>query len=167
MRSGVGVGLQGSGATGQRSSRSGRWVAGLLGRVRLGHGSGRDAIACWGSASGRVKCDRVSPVGSGWVGSDCDSGDLVLWECHRSPCVSSTATIKVVDVYFISMAGRKKLDRTNMHARVAPDTPDRLKEIAHKLGYTYAGEGSTGQLLDAIANGELILIATQTNDKSG
>lgn len=65
------------------------------------------------------------------------------------------------------MAGRKKLERTNMHARVAPSTPDKLKEIAQRLGYTYADEGSTGQLLDAIANGDIILIATKTQDKSG
>ena len=59
------------------------------------------------------------------------------------------------------MAGRKKLDRTNLHARVAPRTGDKLKEIARLLGYIYDNEGSTGQLLDAIANGELILIATK------
>lgn len=45
------------------------------------------------------------------------------------------------------MAGRKKLDRTNLHARVAPHTGDKLKEIAHILGYIHGGEGSTGQLL--------------------
>lgn len=65
------------------------------------------------------------------------------------------------------MAGRKKLDRTNLHARVAPETPDKLKEIALTLGYTYDGSGSTGQLLDAIASGELILISTKTPFKSG
>jgi hypothetical protein len=56
------------------------------------------------------------------------------------------------------MAGRKKLDRTNLHARVAQGTGDKLKEIAQNLGYVYDNEGSTGQLLDAIANGEIILI---------
>jgi hypothetical protein len=56
---------------------------------------------------------------------------------------------------------RKKLDRTTVLARVAPTTPDKVKEIAEKLGYTYAGEGSTGQLLDAIALGKLILIHAQ------
>jgi hypothetical protein len=49
------------------------------------------------------------------------------------------------------MAGRKKLDRTNIHARVALGTGDKLKEIAYKLDYVYDNEGSTGQLLDAIA----------------
>ncbi|MDF5724505.1 MAG: hypothetical protein PUP91_29400 [Rhizonema sp. PD37] len=62
------------------------------------------------------------------------------------------------------MAGRKKLDRTNLHARVAPGTGDKLKEIAQILGYIYDNEGSTGQLLDAIASGELILIATKKRE---
>ncbi|MBF2014842.1 MAG: hypothetical protein IGS23_06480 [Rivularia sp. T60_A2020_040] len=59
------------------------------------------------------------------------------------------------------MAGRKKLDRTNLHARVAQGTGEKLKEIAQLLGYTHSNQGSTGQLLDAIASGELILIATK------
>ncbi len=54
--------------------------------------------------------------------------------------------------------GRKQLNRTNLHARVASETPDKLKEIAEKMGYTYNQSGSTGQLLDAIAQGEIILI---------
>ena len=64
------------------------------------------------------------------------------------------------------MAGRKKLDRTNLHARVAPETGDKLKEIAQALGYTHGGEGSTGQLLDAIAQGKIILIATNQSPVS-
>jgi hypothetical protein len=63
------------------------------------------------------------------------------------------------------MVGRKKLDRTNLHARVASQTGDKLKEIASILGYVHAGEGSTGQLLDAIAEGKLILIATTKSTK--
>ena len=65
------------------------------------------------------------------------------------------------------MAGRKKLDRTNLHARVDPRTADKLKEIAQKLGYIYNDEGSTGQMLDAIASGEIILISIKTTSKSG
>lgn len=68
------------------------------------------------------------------------------------------------------MAGRKKLDRVSLHARVEQGTGDKLKEIAQILGYVYNDEGSTGQLLDAIASGELILIATKNRsevDKSG
>ena len=65
------------------------------------------------------------------------------------------------------MAGRKKLDRASIHARVDPRTVDKLKEIAQKLGYIYDGEGSTGQLLDAIASGDLILISTKSTSISG
>lgn len=65
------------------------------------------------------------------------------------------------------MAGRKKLNRANLHARVAPETAEKLKEIAHRLGYLYDAEGSTGQLLDAIASGEIILISTNNFSKSG
>jgi len=57
------------------------------------------------------------------------------------------------------MPGRRKLNRESLHARVAPQTAEKLKEIALMLGYMYNEEGSTGQLLDAIASGELILIA--------
>jgi hypothetical protein len=64
------------------------------------------------------------------------------------------------------MAGRKKLDRTNLHARVAPKTGDKLKEIAQSLGYVHGDEGSTGQLLDAIAQGKIILIATNKSPLS-
>jgi hypothetical protein len=58
--------------------------------------------------------------------------------------------------------GRKKLDRDTLLARVAPTTAPKLKEIALKLGYVYNNDGSTGQLLDAIAEGQLILIKTAT-----
>ena len=65
------------------------------------------------------------------------------------------------------MAGRRKLNRESLHARVAPQTPEKLKEIALKLGYTYDKEGSTGQLLDAIALGEVILISANKPNFSG
>ncbi len=64
------------------------------------------------------------------------------------------------------MAGRKKLDRTNLHARVALETGDKLKQIAQSLGYIHGEEGSTGQLLDAIAQGQIILIATNQSPLS-
>ncbi len=63
------------------------------------------------------------------------------------------------------MAGRKKLNRENLHARVGPNTAGNLKKIALILGYTYNNEGSTGQLLDAIASGDLILISTSKSPK--
>ncbi|MGB6297293.1 MAG: hypothetical protein WBF90_14075 [Rivularia sp. (in: cyanobacteria)] len=69
------------------------------------------------------------------------------------------------------MVGKKKLDRVSFHARVEQGTGDRLKEIAQLLGYIYNNdEDSTGQLLDAIASGELTLIAIKNRSdvyKSG
>ncbi len=48
--------------------------------------------------------------------------------------------------------GRPKLDRTVLQARVAADTPDKLKAMALKLGYQYGADGNTGKFLDAIAS---------------
>ena len=53
---------------------------------------------------------------------------------------------------------RQRLDRASLHARVDPHTSEALKKIAYKLGYIYDTEGSTGQLLDAIASEEQVLI---------
>lgn len=53
--------------------------------------------------------------------------------------------------------GRKKLDRSYIHVRVSPATPDKLKQIALLMGFTYADEGSIGQLLDAIAEAKIDL----------
>ncbi len=61
--------------------------------------------------------------------------------------------------------GRKKLDRGSLHARVAPETPDKIKQIAFNLGFMYGDEGSTGQLLDAIASGEIALISSKNFSK--
>ena len=55
--------------------------------------------------------------------------------------------------------GRKKLNRAILQARVYPDTPDKLKAIALKYGYQYGGDGATGAFLDAIACGEIELVA--------
>ena len=63
--------------------------------------------------------------------------------------------------------GRKKLERDSLHARVAPGTAEKLKKLAEMLGYVYANEGSIGQLLDAIANGEIILLSADIFRKSG
>lgn len=54
---------------------------------------------------------------------------------------------------------RQKLDRSNLHARVDPNTPEALKKLAYNLGYVYDNSGSTGQLLDAIASQEQVLIS--------
>ncbi len=47
--------------------------------------------------------------------------------------------------------GRPKLERTVLQARVNPDTPEKLKQMALKLGYQWGADGNTGALLDAIA----------------
>ncbi|WP_373545189.1 hypothetical protein [Chamaesiphon sp.] len=56
--------------------------------------------------------------------------------------------------------GRKKLDRQEFHARVAPETVDRLKNLAASLGYQHGGQGSIAQVLDAVAQGKIILVPT-------
>ncbi len=64
---------------------------------------------------------------------------------------------------------RDKRERTNLHARVAIETAEKVKQIAFNLGYIHGGEGSIGQLLDAIADGEIKLSptdATETNYKT-
>lgn len=47
--------------------------------------------------------------------------------------------------------GRPKLERVVLQARVAPNTPQQLKQIAKELGFQWGAEGNTGKLLDAIA----------------
>ncbi len=63
------------------------------------------------------------------------------------------------------MAGRKKLNRKKVQARVDIDTDKKLQELAVKLGYTYGKGGATGEMLDAIANEDLVLITKDTWDK--
>ena len=48
--------------------------------------------------------------------------------------------------------GRPKLERTVLQARVAMNTPDKLKAMALELGYQYGADGNTGKFLDAIAS---------------
>ena len=57
--------------------------------------------------------------------------------------------------------GRKALNRAGFHVRVAPQTPSALKEKAQKLGYVYGKSGATGELLDAIAEEQLVLVPQQ------
>lgn len=56
------------------------------------------------------------------------------------------------------MAGRKKLERKQMQARVAEDTPNKLHEIAAAMGYVYGNGASIGSFLDAIAQRKLVVI---------
>ena len=52
---------------------------------------------------------------------------------------------------------RTSENRVKTTIRVARSTPERLKAIAYKLGYIYNKKGATGELLDAIARGDIIL----------
>jgi hypothetical protein len=51
-----------------------------------------------------------------------------------------------------------------MISRVDADTPAKIKGIAKDLGLTYAGEGSQGKLLDALAKGKLMLVHVPNDD---
>ena len=53
---------------------------------------------------------------------------------------------------------RKKLSRKTLSVRVSPETQAKLKEMALSTGFEYDGEGGTGAFLDAIAQGDFILI---------
>lgn len=55
--------------------------------------------------------------------------------------------------------GRIALNKVKMGPRVNADTPDKIKEVAATLGYTFGGDGAVGELLDAIASGDIILIS--------
>ena len=48
--------------------------------------------------------------------------------------------------------GRPKLEHTVLQARVAMNTPDKLKAMALELGYQYGADGNTGKFLDAITS---------------
>ena len=61
--------------------------------------------------------------------------------------------------------GRKPLDKTDLHARVEQQTPPALNKKARELGYKYGEGGSTGELLDAIASGRLILVQQEDWEK--
>lgn len=61
--------------------------------------------------------------------------------------------------------GRKPLERTDLHARVAPGTPGALSEKAQALGFAYGKGGATGELLDAIAAGYFVLIPQEDWEK--
>lgn len=63
------------------------------------------------------------------------------------------------------MAGRKKLTRKQMQARVSQETPNRLHEKAAALGYIHGSGGSIGQFLDAIADDTLVVIPKETWQK--
>lgn len=53
---------------------------------------------------------------------------------------------------------RKKLDKVQSHWRVKTTTVDALDQLAKALGYEYGKGGAVGELLDAIADGEVLLV---------
>ena len=63
------------------------------------------------------------------------------------------------------MAGRKKLDKKRVQARITPGTDKRLQELAVKLGYVYGKGGAIGEMLDAIASEDLVLVRKDIWDK--
>ena len=60
-----------------------------------------------------------------------------------------------------TMAGRKKLTRRQMQARVSQETPGNLHEKAAAMGYIHGSGGSIGQFIDAIADDALVVIPKQ------
>lgn len=70
-----------------------------------------------------------------------------------------TTIIEYLNTTFMERRrGRKPLDKTALHARVEHTTPTALREQAMKLGYTYGNSGATGEMLDAIAEGRLVVV---------
>lgn len=61
------------------------------------------------------------------------------------------------------MGRRKTEDRIPQSYRLAAASPEKLHQIALSLGYRWGKAGAVGKLLDAIANGEIILIAVSKN----
>ena len=96
-----------------------------------------------------------------------DKGNYnVAWyECSDIKLLTSleTGLIKLFQPSLNEKLGRKPEDRTKMLLRVNSNTPKIMKTMAESFGYFYNGEGSTGQLLDAIANGDILLVSTKSN----
>jgi len=54
--------------------------------------------------------------------------------------------------------GRNKLNKANAHYRVKLETMDLLNKMAIALGYKHGSGGAVGEMLDAIADGNIILV---------
>ena len=52
---------------------------------------------------------------------------------------------------------RPPLNRISLSLRVDRDSANAFKAIAYALGYTYNGDGSPSQLVEAIAKGEVLV----------
>jgi hypothetical protein len=53
---------------------------------------------------------------------------------------------------------RVKANRVQKHFRVDANTPEKLNRLAIQLGYVYGKGRALGELLDAIANEEVIVV---------
>jgi predicted DNA-binding protein len=63
--------------------------------------------------------------------------------------------------------GRPALNKTKISGyRVKPETLERLRELATKTGYTYGDGAALGELLDAIAEINPIILAELIKLKS-
>lgn len=60
---------------------------------------------------------------------------------------------------------RKKLHKISSHFRVDEITPNELSRIAVTLGYIYGNGGAVGEMLDAIAKGELLIVPKENWEK--
>lgn len=60
--------------------------------------------------------------------------------------------------------GRPKQDRIQKHFRVDRSTPKKLNQIAIELGFRYGEGGAIGEMLDAIANKDILLIPRQKSE---
>ncbi len=60
---------------------------------------------------------------------------------------------------------RKKLNKVSAHFRIDEETPSELSRIAVTLGYIYGSGGAVGEMLDAIASGELLIIPKENWEK--
>lgn len=67
--------------------------------------------------------------------------------------------------------GRKALNKVQKHFRVNSETVDRLNELAVAMGYIFGRKEdgtpipATGELLDAIGSGEVLLVPSKKQSK--
>ncbi len=51
-----------------------------------------------------------------------------------------------------------KKNHVNAHYRISAETKQALSDIARQMGYEYGKGGAVGEMLEAIANGEILLV---------
>lgn len=58
-----------------------------------------------------------------------------------------------------------KKNHVNAHYRVSPETKQTLSDLARQLGYEYGKGGAVGEMLEAIAKGEILLVPRRKPEK--